>query len=153
MEIVKKHQPDALELHFAGAITEPVDLAEIIGSVPKQLRVGCKDITRINSAGVKTWIDYFEGLRRQNISLRFFDCSPITVQQMGLFSNFIPTQEVESVFVPFSCEGCGAEYVRKYTLDELRGLGFKLTHSNCEACGKAVVLDDFAELYFKPFLE
>jgi hypothetical protein len=65
-----------------------------------------------------------------------------------MISNFVPQNSVESIFVPFACQGCGAELVGLFKAPDLKASGFKIPDLKCSKCGGAASFDDISEEYF-----
>ena len=105
-------QGDVLNLELNGSIDENAQFAEQVGEVSaSEVHVICREIPRINSVGVKAWIKFFQTVSEKGAKLVFKECSTAIVEQMNLISNFRCGGEVESVYVPFTCEDCGHKLV------------------------------------------
>ena len=61
--------------------------------------------------------------------------------------------EIESLYVPYACEGCSGEFVALFTPTKLKELGFRVPAVACPACSASAVLDDDPEEYFSYFLD
>jgi anti-anti-sigma regulatory factor len=146
LSIEKRSTPEGLQVELSGAFEESVQLESLIGEVKGNLNVHCKGITRINSVGVKTWINYFQKLKMAGVRVRFFECSPSIVEQLNMISNFSGGGEVVSILLPYSCIKCVKEFVipfetKKIDLDALPA-------AKCERSDCAIVFDDVPEEYF-----
>lgn len=151
LKVNKKQQDQALHVDLSGSLDHEEDLETHIGEVPAsvtQVLIKCSQIVRINSAGTRTWIRYFQSLRAQGKALRFIGCSSILVTQMNLFVNFVELKEVESISLPFLCTGCKKELVSIFPIEDLRKLNFKIPSFPCSFCGKQANFDEEKE-YFK----
>lgn len=141
--------PNVLAATLAGDIGPDMNLEGAIGPVTSgELQVSCKGVTRINSVGVKLWIQYFSALRKAKVSLRFTECPPILVQQMNMISNFALAAEVSSLYVPFSCEKCGTELVGLFNTPDIQKLNFEIPALKCTKCGGSAEFDDVPAEYF-----
>lgn len=148
VNVVKEQNGTALVVRLAGSIEESVNFDQLFGPPPAELWVSTKEVTRINSVGVKAWIKYFQGAQAKGTKLKFFECSTAIVEQINLISNFGCGGEVESIYVPFSCISCNLELVGLFKCDDLRRLQLKLPELKCTKCGGKVMFDDIPEEFF-----
>jgi hypothetical protein len=119
----------------------------------QELHVFCGGITRINSVGVKGWIQYFTGVSQMGVKLIFKECSPLIVEQLNMISNFSCGGTVESIQVPFTCQKCvcgagGMSLVAKFSCDALKKANFQIGAAKCPKGDSQAVFDDFPEEYF-----
>ncbi len=135
-------------VHFAGSIDERTHFDKVIGSIPKELHVFARNVPRINSEGVRAWVQYFQGLTEKGVDLKFFECSTAIVEQLNLISNFSCGGSVESIFIPFVCHTCKSELVGLFETKNLTKKKFKLPGLQCTRCGGNVEFDDIQEEYF-----
>src|SRR5262245_22049792 len=101
--------PGRLTIELEGDINQDSDFSALFGDVRGTLEIRCDAVVSINSVGVKEWIGYFTRLRDSGVALKFSGCSSPLVYQMNLVSNFIRSNEVVSIYVPFLCESCKEE--------------------------------------------
>ncbi|HUP57615.1 MAG TPA: hypothetical protein VM598_09205 [Bdellovibrionota bacterium] len=148
VNVVKEQKGAALVVRLSGSIEENVNFEQLIGPPPSELHVVCKEVTRINSVGVKAWIKYFQTAQQKGTKLRFQDCSTAIVEQVNLISNFTAGGAVDSIYVPFSCVGCKSELVGLFKAEDLKKLQFNLPELKCSKCGNKAVFDDIPEEYF-----
>lgn len=148
VKVAKEQQGNALVVRLSGSIEESVNLEELVGQTPGEVIVNCKEITRINSVGVKGWIKYFSSLQAKGVKLTFQECSTAIVEQINLISNFICGGTVESVFVPFACSNCKSELIALFKVADLKAGDLNLPELKCTKCGGKAVFDDIEEEYF-----
>jgi anti-anti-sigma regulatory factor len=148
IKVAKEVNGNVLTLRLSGSIEETVNLDEMVGPTPTEVRVDCKEVTRINSVGVKGWIKYFQGLQAKNVKLTFFQCSTAIVEQINLISNFICGGTVESIYVPFACTNCKAELIALFRTADLNPNSIQLPELKCTKCSNKAVFDDIEEEYF-----
>lgn len=148
VNVAKEQKGDVLVLKLSGSIEESVDFDQLIGPVTKEVHIHCKGVTRINSVGVKAWIKYFQSLKTKAVKVKFAECSMAIVEQINLISNFVAGGEVVSLYVPFLCENCKAEFVALFTVEMVRKLGFKMPFAKCPKCSGKAVFDDLPDEYF-----
>ncbi|MBC7385705.1 MAG: hypothetical protein H7301_06035 [Cryobacterium sp.] len=148
IKVAKEVNGTTLTLRLSGSIEETVNLDEMVGATPAEIRVDCKEITRINSVGVKGWIKYFQLLQSKNTKLTFFQCSTAIVEQINLISNFTCGGTVESIYVPFACTNCKAELIALFRTTDLNADAIQLPELKCTKCSGKAVFDDIEEEYF-----
>ena len=148
VNVVKEQKGTALAVKISGSIEENVNFDQLVGPPVAEMHINCKEITRINSVGVKAWIKYFQGVQAKGSKLRFVECSTAIVEQVNLISNFTCGGVVESVYVPFACVGCKSELVGLFKTDDLRRRNLQLPELKCSKCGGKAVFDDIPEEYF-----
>ncbi len=148
INVTKESKDNAIVARFSGSIEESVNFDQLVGPVGTELHVSCKEISRINSAGVKAWIKYFQSLQAKGTKLKFFECSTAIVEQINLISNFTCGGEVESIFVPFSCTSCKSELIALFRCEDLKKRGCTAPELKCSKCSGKAVFDDIEEEYF-----
>ena len=149
LKVKHEKQGETLILYFSGDILEDVDFPALVGTTAPHTVLNCKEVVRINSLGVKRWIQYFEPLKEAGTHLRFVECSPAIVEQINMIRNFICGGTVESIYVPFVCPQCKKSVVSLFQVNELRQSGLKLPDVKCQSCPVAAVFDDLIDEYFQ----
>lgn len=149
INVVKQEKGDALLVKFSGSIEENVDFASLVGPVntPK-MDVVVREVLRINSVGVKSWIKYFQSIAQKGVKLRFLECSTAIVEQINLISNFTCGGAVESIFVPFCCTKCSTELLGLFRTDDLKRINYQIPDLKCSKCAGVARFDDIPEEYF-----
>ena len=150
LKVTREQQGNTLVLHLSGDINETANFAKDLGETAPDTVLNCKEISRINSVGVKTWVHYFQACAQKGTKLRFVECSPAIVEQLNLISNFSCGGKVESIYVPFACTGAGCKkaFVGLFKTQDLRNSGFELPAVKCKICGAEAIFDDLPEEYF-----
>lgn len=148
VNIEKTNIGDALVITLVGSIEECFDFDPLFGEIPETLYVNTKGVTRINSVGVKGWVQYFQLLRTKRVKVIFTECSTAIIEQFNLIGNFGGGGSIESVCVPFLCTQCKNESVAVFSLEKLESLQFKLPAATCPKCQSVAVFDDDPEDYF-----
>lgn len=148
INVKKAQQNGALVISISGSIEENVNFDQLIGPpVSGEVIVNCKEISRINSVGVKSWIRYFQSVQQKGGKLKFVECSTSIVEQINLISNFTCGGVVESIFVPFSCKNCKAELLGLFKSEDLKKFNLEIPSVKCNKCGGEAVFDDIPEEY------
>lgn len=148
LNVAKEQKGNALLVRLSGSIEESVNFEQLIGAPPAELFVHSKDVSRINSVGVKAWIKYFQSAQQKGTKLHFVECSTAIVEQINLISNFASGGSVDSVYVPFACEKCKSELVGLFKTEDLKKMNMQLPELKCTKCSGRAVFDDIPEEYF-----
>ncbi len=115
-----------------------------------ELHLDGYEVARINSVGVKKWIQFFDRLQSRNIKVFFYRVSTALMGQFNFIRNFGCGGSVVSVIVPFQCTHCG-----HLSLEEMQKDGVLEFHAtpqllDCKKCGeKTLQFDDDIDSYFK----
>lgn len=144
----EKKESGVVCLRFIGAIEESIVFHDLIGDLPSEVEVHCKEVSRINSIGVKAWIKYFQEFKDKKIKLKFVECSVVIVEQINLVLNFVCDGLIESIYVPFACSNCNAELVGLFQTEDLKKMNFTVPSLACLKCDGIAEFDDIAEEYF-----
>lgn len=103
-------------------------------------------VRRINSLGVRAWVDFMRGLGDKKV--RFLRCSPAFVDQLNTVSDFRSGAEIDSFLAPYVCERTGRVFY-----EELQVAGIKpgdysaLGARPCKECPDPLVFDNLPERY------
>jgi hypothetical protein len=135
-------------IYLSGTIVEDTDLLAQIGPLQGKVHFHCGHITRVNSAGTRSWIRAFQKLAAQKIDMEFHELSPAIIQLQNYFRGVLALGKIASVVVPFLCSSCGTEDLRVYTSDSLRKAGFQVADIPCKKCGKPARFDEIGSEYF-----
>lgn len=149
MVTVKREQKNGLtSIKISGSIDEHVDLRKEIGAMPARVNIVCREISQINSLGVKAWIDFFSKAASSRIQFTFSECPPPIVEQLNYITNFSCNGQVVSVSVPFICENCHKELRGTVKSEDLKKVAYKLPPIKCPKCNAKAFFDDVPEEYF-----
>jgi len=156
LNITKKDvSPNVVMAVFAGDIGPDANFQVALGNPTGELQIHCKGVTRINSVGVKAWIQYFSGLRQKGVKLKFMEVNSCLVEQVNMISNFIPTAEIASFYAPYICGKCNKELAALLTPESVKKANMQAPKIKCAqppADGCGAEFDDMPEEYFA-FLE
>ena len=138
--------PDLVRVHVSGDFTENADFTPLLAQEGTRLVFDLAEVRRINSCGVREWINFVNALQKAGRSFSLERCSVPFVNQLNMISNFRGGAEVLSIFAPYFCEGCGAQHTRLLVLDSAVFSTLK-EQVPCPACGAPMELDDTPENY------
>lgn len=129
---------------LSGIIDEGADLS-FFDQLPQNARVNMRGVRRINSFGVRLWI---EAVRRipAHLKLELVECPPSVVDQINMVAGFVGRGRVSSFYAPMVCEKCGLERDQLFLVADYRAAG-KLPPVPCPSCGTTMVVDDLEEQY------
>jgi ABC-type transporter Mla MlaB component len=139
------HEEDATRVALSGEITEDSDFGALLSqlSTPAVI-VDLADVKRINSCGVREWINFVNALSASSHSLALERCSVAIVNQLNMISNFRGNGRVLSVLAPYFCPRCDKE--RSRLIDLTAGSATNIEDSiPCPTCGSAMEFDDLPE--------
>ena len=130
-----------------GDFDETADLRELSLALRGPVAIDLGGIRRINSAGVREWIEFVRNLPMVT-ELLLVGCSKVSVAQLNLIENFRGPARVESFWAPYAC-ACGNE--REILLEACERVGVARVPSAppvlCE-CGRIMELDELPDRYF-----
>jgi hypothetical protein len=129
---------------LSGVIDENANLA-FLARLGGHVRLHVKGVRRINSYGVRTWI---EALRTvpESATYEFVECSPPLLDQLITVAGFQGRGRVTSFYVPLVC-ACGAEKEHLFLTIDYEAGGRRLPKVACQACGKPMEVDDLEERF------
>lgn len=114
-----------------------------------RVTVDLHGVTRLNSCGVRHWLDFIGSLAGvEELVLR--RCAVPFVTQLNTVVGMRGGARVESIMAPFACQECGAESVREVVLtgETIEDPESAVAGGRCAACGGVVEFDDLPERYF-----
>ena len=135
---------------LSGIVDESANFETSFGNVGKELDIYCKEVSRINSVGVKLWREFFGAVRAKGTKLRFFDLSPALVSSLNYISDFVAFKEIQSVTAPFLCNNgkCNELSYKTLTIDEAKTMVKGECSISCAKCGGKAELDEISTEYF-----
>lgn len=129
---------------LTGYINEATDLSRL-ARLPGPLVINLARLDRINSIGVRRWMDFVKAVEGAGVALVFERVSPIMTGQIGMITNFMGTRSrVKSLDVPYRCTRCGAESVSTVELTATTQLPPSVP---CPKCKSPSSIDDISETY------
>ncbi|MBI4508505.1 MAG: hypothetical protein HY698_02635 [Deltaproteobacteria bacterium] len=132
-----------LRLH--GVVDEHADLS-FFGQLKGRVQISLKSVRRINSYGVRAWIDAIRKVP-SGVEFEFIECPPPVVDQMNMVTGFLGRGKVASFFAPLACGSCDIEQDHLFSVVDCRAKGNKLPSVKCPKCGGEMEVDDLEEQY------
>ena len=135
-----------VRFRFSGEITENSNFAPLLRDGADEIVLDLAGIERINSCGVREWLNFVGLLAKGGHTLVMERCSVPIVHQLNMVSNFRGGAEVRSVYAPYLCGKCDQEGSKLIELD--KGGTVALKPELCPSCGANMEFDDLPEAYF-----
>ncbi len=135
---------------LAGVIDEDNDLgalADKIGSGTAVIEVS--EIERINSCGVRDWVNWLGRAEKLGANVVLVECSPAIVAQINLVNNFTGQGVVKSFYAPYFCPNCDVEKALLVETSDLQAIRpFQAPSCRCDECDGPMDFDDMEDSYF-----
>ena len=145
-----ERQADPLTVALAGDLDENAGLYDLQPTLTGRVVLDLGGVRRINSAGVREWVNFIRDVEQTTTHLALARCSPAIVMQMNMIANFRGSAEVLSFYAPLVCPACEREEdgLVEATPEVLVGLPHRLPTFACPECRTPLELDDIPERYF-----
>lgn len=144
-----QHRDDVSYVKLAGVIDEDNELANIVERIPRGTAViDLGEIERINSCGVRDWVNWLSRLEAQGTRVVLVECSPAIVAQINLVNNFTGSGVVKSFFVPYFCPECDEEKVLLVETADMGPPPHEPPMCRCDECDLVMDFDDMPDSYF-----
>ena len=132
-----------------GEIDESAPFTRLRAELSGQVVIDLQDVRRINSAGVREWVNLVGDLESCGVTkLTFVRCSPGIVTQLNMIYNFCGPGVVESFIAPFMCDGCGTEEFKILEASAFPdGPASPLPAFSCPSCGQDMEFDELPDYY------
>jgi len=144
------HRDEVTWVKLAGVIDEDNDLgalAEKIGTGTAVIDVS--EIERINSCGVRDWVNWLGKAEKNGASVVLIECSPAIVAQINLVNNFTGQGVVKSFYAPYFCPNCDIEKALLVETSDVQSVRpFQAPSCRCDECDGPMDFDDMEDSYF-----
>ena len=143
------HRDDVGFVKLSGVIDEDNELADLTESIPGSMVViELGEIERINSCGVRDWVNWLNALEAKGADIVLVECSPAIVAQINLVNNFTGNGSVKSFYVPYFCPECDEEKVLLSEASEMGPPPHEPPVCRCDGCDLVMDFDDMPDSYF-----
>lgn len=132
-------------LFLSGVIDENADLAPISG-ITADTEINMKGVRRINSFGVRAWIDAVRKIPA-SATVTFVECPPPVIDQCNMVNGFLGAGVLKSFYAPMTCEECDEQLDQLFETATCRENGGKLPSTPCPRCSRDMEVDDLEEQY------
>jgi anti-anti-sigma regulatory factor len=143
------HRDDVSFVKLAGVIDEDNELADLTGSIPGgTVVIDLGEVERINSCGVRDWVNWLNSLEAKGAEIVLVECSPAIVAQINLVNNFTGNGSVKSFYVPYFCPECDEEKVLLCEAADMGDPPHEPPVCRCDECDLVMDFDDMPDSYF-----
>ena len=144
-----QHRGDVSYVKLAGVIDEDNELGELVEKIPAGTAViDLGEIERINSCGVRDWVNWLTKLEGNGTRSVLVECSPAIVAQINLVNNFTGSGVVKSFYVPYFCPECDEEKVLLVETSDMGPPPHEPPTCRCDECDLVMDFDDMPDSYF-----
>ncbi len=144
-----QHRGDVSYVKLGGVIDEDNELADLVDKIPSGTAViDLGEIERINSCGVRDWVNWLSKLETNGTRSVLVECSPAIVAQINLVNNFTGSGVVKSFYVPYFCPECDEEKVLLVEASDMGPPPHEPPTCRCDECDLVMDFDDMPDSYF-----
>jgi len=134
---------------LGGVIDEDNELNDLVDKIPAGTAViDLGEIERINSCGVRDWVNWLTKLESNGTRSVLVECSPAIVAQINLVNNFTGNGVVKSFYVPYFCPECDEEKVLLVEASDMGPPPHEPPTCRCDECDLVMDFDDMPDSYF-----
>lgn len=143
------HRDDVTFVKLSGVIDEDNELTDLTDKIPAGTAViDLGEVERINSCGVRDWVNWLGKIETQNTDVVLVECSPAIVAQINLVNNFTGAGVVKSFYVPYFCPECDEEKVLLCEAADMGPPPHEPPTCRCDECDLVMDFDDMPDSYF-----
>ncbi|MCG8424348.1 MAG: hypothetical protein MJE77_41175 [Proteobacteria bacterium] len=143
------HRGDVAYVKLSGVIDEDNELADLNDKIPEgTVIIDLGDVERINSCGVRDWVNWLSRVEQGNTNVVLVECSPAIVAQINLVNNFTGNGAVKSFYVPYFCPECDEEKVLLVETADMGPPPHEPPTCRCDECDLVMDFDDMPDSYF-----
>lgn len=137
-------------LRLKGLIDEDNTLALLIPKLTGDvLVVDASEVSRINSCGVRDWVNWVLAVDGKKLKVVLIKCPPPIVNQINMVTNFVGGAIVHSFEAPYYCPDCDVEVSKLIETESLlEERPVRAPSFRCSECGGPLDFDDIQESYF-----
>src|SRR5687767_733080 len=144
-----QHRGDVSFVKLGGVIDEDNELGDLVDKIPPGTAViDLGEIERINSCGVRDWVNWLSKLETNGARSVLVECSPAIVAQINLVNNFTGSGVVKSFYVPYFCPECDEEKVLLVEAADMGPPPHEPPTCRCDECDLVMDFDDMPDSYF-----
>jgi len=144
-----QHRGDVSYVKLGGVIDEDNELGDLVDKIPTGTAViDLGEIERINSCGVRDWVNWLSKLEHNGTRSVLVECSPAIVAQINLVNNFTGSGVVKSFYVPYFCPECDEEKVLLVEATDMGPPPHEPPTCRCDECDLVMDFDDMPDSYF-----
>jgi hypothetical protein len=131
---------------LSGRIDENAELDVLSEELPRgEITLDLGGLTRINSIGVRAWMDFVVVDKR---SFKLERCPPVFVEQLNAIANFAGSSEIMSVRTAYECDVDGESRLVDISTADVRAKRLPLS-PRCPRCGAEMIPAQEHDTYFR----
>ncbi len=143
------HRDDLSFVKLAGVVDEDNELTELTDKIHgSTVVIDLGEVDRINSCGVRDWVNWLGRVEAKNVDVVLVECSPAIVAQINLVNNFTASGVVKSFYVPYFCPECDEEKVLLCETGDMGPPPHEPPICRCDECDLVMDFDDMPDSYF-----
>ncbi|MEO1273416.1 MAG: STAS domain-containing protein, partial [Myxococcota bacterium] len=142
-------------VQIQGVIDEDNQLGSLTKSVTTQdnhnkvLIIDLGDVSRINSCGVRDWVNWLTDVQHDGRDVVLIRCSPAIVGQANMVTNFCGDAIIHSFFAPYFIPSTEMSVDKLLYVSQFPEQGpIRAPNFVSEETGEPMEFDDFEESYF-----
>ena len=144
---------DVSFLKISGTLDEDNTLASSLKKIEgRTVVIDLSGVERINSCGVRDWVNWLNDLEATGRQVVLVRCSPCIVTQINLVHNFTGKGIVKSFFAPYYCGRCDKEQQKLLQVEQFTGAAQPIAPTfraeGCQNVPCELQFDDIEESYF-----
>jgi len=138
-----KIQPGDQDGHFVFTenMDEFMDLLPLKESPHSHLVLNLNGIYRINSMGIKKWVETLRELLAEGKKITYVECSEVVVEMCNISLAFVMGVEIHSFEVTLGCENCEVYVSKIFTREEVEP-DLVPPEIPCPECGRIMELEE-----------
>lgn len=127
-----------------------VHLMQLVPKLSDSVVFNFKNVTEVNSCGVRSWINFLRELGKNQRSVVYEECNGEIVMQMNMIPSFKGPAKVVSVFGNYVCDNCDEELevLFKEGVNLPSGDEINLPPVKCKSCGEDMEFEEVEDDYF-----
>jgi anti-anti-sigma regulatory factor len=143
------HRDDVSFVKLVGVIDEDNELTDLTDKIQgNTVIIDLGEVERINSCGVRDWVNWLGKVEARNTDVVLVECSPAIVAQINLVNNFTGSGVVKSFYVPYFCPECDEEKVLLCETADMGPPPHEPPTCRCDECDLVMDFDDMPDSYF-----
>jgi anti-anti-sigma regulatory factor len=134
-------RPEEMAIAIAGTIDE-ASAMKPPDARGRRVIIDASGVQRINSLGVRAWVDLMEELGRQTYDIVLVKLPAVLVTQASMITSFLGNARVHSFTTPWICLKCN------HATEQMHGIADPVPETlRCANCGSTMELDWDRESY------
>lgn len=136
-------------LKLKGILDEDNLLSNLLSQIQgRLLLIDMAEIERINSCGVRDWVNWNNQIQALGIAVILLRCSPVVVSQANMVTNFAADAFIHSFYAPYVHPDTGDEQSVLLFTEEIRKSSPVSAPKIFNENGEELEFDEFEESYF-----